>query len=57
MQCLEIEEKYRGVAGYEWQETKSKESKAQDRKLKKLDAERTRRREERQVEIQERRRL
>ena len=49
LKCLEIDEKYRGIQAFEWQETKTTEQKNKDRKLKKLQAERERRREEKRV--------
>jgi len=47
LKCYEIEEKYKGVAAYQWQETLTREQKAQQRKMKYLEAERKRRRQER----------
>lgn len=50
LMCYEIEEKYKGLEAYQWQETKTKEAKTQERKKKKLEAEREKRRLERQEE-------
>jgi len=47
LQCLEIDDKYRDVAGYQWQETKSKEQKANEKKMKRLQEQRFRDRAER----------
>jgi len=40
LQFLEIDEKYKNVEAYQWQETKSKEQKQMERQRKKLEAER-----------------
>ena len=55
LKCLEIDEKYRGIAAFEWQQTQSKEQKLHERKQKQLQAERERRRKERLREQKERR--
>ena len=44
---FEIEEKYKGIPAYEWHETKTREQKAQERKMKSLEELRQRRRQER----------
>ena len=55
LQCLEVDEKYRDVAGYQWQETKSKDQKLNDKKMKKLQAQREQDRKERHKRIAEER--
>ena len=55
LKCLEIDEKYKGIAAFEWQQTLSKDQKLHERKQKQLQAERERRRQDRLKEIKERR--
>ena len=43
MKAYEIDDKYKGLPAYEWQQTMSKEQKAQDRKKRLLEAERKKR--------------
>ena len=53
LRTFEVEEKYKGIPAYEWHETKSREQKAHERKLQRLEAERKQRREQRQQQIRE----
>lgn len=47
LRAFDIEEKYKGIPAYEWHETKTREQKASERKMKQLDELRQRRRLER----------
>ena len=53
LKMVEIDEKYKGIPAYEWQQTMTKEQKQQDRKKRLLEAERKKRQEIRLKAIQE----
>jgi hypothetical protein len=55
LSCYEIEEKYRDVAAFQWQMTVTREQKLHDRKLKAMEAERKRMRQERLARMKEER--
>ncbi len=50
LKCFEIEEKYKDVAAYQWQMTVTREQKQHQRKMKALEAERKKRRQEKLAE-------
>jgi hypothetical protein len=59
LRLFETDEKYKGIPAYEWQQTKTREQKMQERKRKILEeemAKRRARRERQMVEERERRR-
>lgn len=43
LKIFDIEEKYKGIPAYEWHQTKTKEEKARERRMKLLEAERKKR--------------
>lgn len=45
LKMFEMEEKYKNIPAYEWQQTKTREQKAHERKMKTLDVLREKRRE------------
>lgn len=57
LKLFDIEEKYKNIPAYEWQTTKTKEQKTQERRKKLLDAIRAKRREEHKKRLEEESRL
>lgn len=55
LSCYEIEEKYKDLEAFQWHQTKTRDQKNQDRKLKRLNAERERLRRQHQEETRKHR--
>lgn len=55
LKVYSVEEKYKGIPAYEWQQTKTREQKAHEKKKAKLEEERKREQLKRQLEHKARR--